>query len=246
MAFRKKAELVLQYEPDLMIVPECEHPAKLKFPASVKLPTDIVWYGDNPNKGLGVFSYGEYKLQLLHEHDPNLKTIIPMSVTGGAMDFTLFAIWANNPGDKGNPYVGQIWKAIHCYDDLIRTEKTMMAGDFNSNSIWDKPRRIGNHTTLVNKLDEKQIGSVYHRHFGHPHGEEEHATFNLYKNLNKPYHLDYCFVSNDLMQKLKRVEIGQHKHWTQHSDHLPLIVDFDIPCAHKKKAFRISPRNAIN
>src|ERR1700749_2206642 len=99
MAFRKKVDLVLQYEPDILIIPEGEHPDKLKF---THPPTDMVWYGNNPNKGLGVFSYGDYKLQLLPVHEPNLKTIIPIKVSKGAADFTLFAIWANNPTDKGN------------------------------------------------------------------------------------------------------------------------------------------------
>lgn len=228
MAFRKKAELILQYGPDILIIPECEHPDKLKFPGSVKLPTDIVWYGNNPNKGLGIFSYGDYKLQLLPIHNPNLKTIIPISVTGAAINFTLFAIWANNPADKPNQYVGQIWKAIHYYDDLIKSEKTILAGDFNSNTIWDKPRRPGNHSALVNALEAKKIRSVYHHHFGHEHGKEQHATFNLYKNSNKPYHLDYCFASDDFIPKLNNVEIGGYADWKTYSDHLPLIVDFDI------------------
>ncbi|MGZ3765003.1 MAG: endonuclease/exonuclease/phosphatase family protein [Mucilaginibacter sp.] len=228
MAFRKKAELILQHRPDILIIPECEHPDKLKFPALTTQANDIVWHGDNQNKGLGVFSYGGYKLQRLPIHNPDFKTIIPISVTGGAVDFTLLAIWANNPADKGNQYIGQIWKAIHFYDDLIKSEKTILAGDFNSNSIWDKPRRIGNHTTMVNVLEAKQIRSAYHRHFSQTHGNEEHATFNLYKNPGKPYHLDYCFVSDDLMNNLNSVEIGRYDDWKPYSDHLPLIVNFDI------------------
>jgi exonuclease III len=225
MAFRKKADLILQYKPDLLIIPECEHPDKLKF---TLMPADVVWYGDNLNKGLGVFAYGNYKLQLLPVHNPNLKTIIPIKVSNGPINFTLFAIWANNPADKGNQYIGQIWKAIHYYDELIKPDKTILTGDFNSNSIWDKPRRIGNHTTLVNALATKQITSVYHHHFGQAHGKEEHPTFNLYKDAGKPYHLDYCFVSNDLMEKLQHVEIGAYEQWRTYSDHSPLIADFDI------------------
>ena len=136
-------------------------------------------------KGWVYFSYGGYKLQLLPVHDPNLKNIIPIKVSNDDADFNLFAIWANNPADKGNQYIGQIWKAIQYYNDLIKPEKTILAGDFNSNSIWDKPRRIGNHTALVNALTAKQITSVYHHHFGQAHGKEEHPTFNLYKDAGQ-------------------------------------------------------------
>jgi exodeoxyribonuclease III len=225
MAFRKKVDQVMRYKPDILIIPECEHPDKLTFPDS---STGIVWYGDNQHKGLGVFSFGNYQLKLLPEHAPSLKTILPISVTGSNTAFTLFAIWANNPLDKGNQYVGQIWKAIHQYEHLIKPEKTILAGDFNSNSIWDKPRRIGNHTALVDTLNLKGIKSIYHHHGGHLHGKEPHPTFNLYKNVSKPYHLDYCFASEDFILKLTDIEIGNNNDWKKYSDHIPLIINFDI------------------
>jgi hypothetical protein len=31
MAFRKKADLILAHKPDILIVPECEHPDKLNL-----------------------------------------------------------------------------------------------------------------------------------------------------------------------------------------------------------------------
>ena len=225
MAFRRKVDLLLQYQPDLLIIQECEHPDKIIFPVS---PTNVIWYGDNQHKGLGVFSFASYKLELLSCHEPSFKTILPITVSDGDVDFTLFAIWANNPQDKGNQYVGQVWKALHHYEHLIKPERTILAGDFNSNSIWDKPRRIGNHTDLVEKLNLKQIKSVYHYHFGQEHGSEQHPTFNLYKNADKPYHLDYCFVSEDIMLKLAEIQIGTYDEWRKHSDHLPLIIDFNF------------------
>jgi len=225
MAFRKKVDLLLQYQPDLLIIPECEHADKIIFP---ELPTSAIWYGDNQHKGLGVFSFGKYQLELLTDHEPSFKTILPIAVSGGDIDFTLFAIWANNPQDKGYQYVGQIWKAIHHYEHLIKPEKTILIGDFNSNSIWDKPRRVGNHTHMVEKLSLKQIKSVYHQHFDQTHGSELHPTFNLYKNADKPYHLDYCFVSQDIMSKLTGMHIGKYDEWKKYSDHLPMIIDFNF------------------
>ena len=56
MAFRKKANFILTHKPDILIIPECEHPDKLKFEKGTPLPTAIFWYGTNLNKGLGVFS----------------------------------------------------------------------------------------------------------------------------------------------------------------------------------------------
>lgn len=226
MAFRKKVALLQKYDPDILVIPECEHVDGIIFPEIGKQPTGRLWYGDNQHKGLGVISFNGYRLKLLRRHQPAFKTILPIAVTGGTIDLTLFAIWANNPQDKPNQYVGQVWQALHHYEKFIKRKRTILTGDFNSNTIWDKPRRIGNHSTVVEVLGKKKISSVYHHHFGQQQGKEEHATFHLYKHADKPYHLDYCFASGDLISKLQNVEIGQHEDWSRHSDHMPLIVDF--------------------
>ena len=161
MAYRKKAGFILTQKPDIVIISECEHPDKLKFIAGVRKPTDIFWAGDNVHKGIGIFSYSPFKFQLHESYNPAFKNIIPLNVTGGKTDFTLFAIWANNPEDKKHQYIGQVWKALNHYNDLLGNEKIILAGDFNSNTIWDKPRREGNHTTVVSLLESKNISHTF-------------------------------------------------------------------------------------
>ena len=228
MAFRKKADFILNYQPDIVVVSECEHPDKLKFGKDTRLPTDILWYGTNPHKGLGVFSYSNYKFELLKEHNPAFKTILPIRVSGGEVDFNLFAIWANNPQDKDGQYVAQVWKAIHYYDQLIGDHKTILAGDFNSNTIWDRPRREGNHSAVVNKLAQKNIFSTYHHFHQQEQGKEAHPTLFLYRHLDKPYHLDYCFASKEFIDKITNVEVGLYEDWSHCSDHKPIFVTFDL------------------
>lgn len=228
MAFRKKADLILRHKPDILIIPECECPDKLKFNTGTPIPTDIFWYGSNPNKGLAVFSFSDYKFKLLENHNPDFKNIIPLSVTGGQFDFTLFAIWANNPHDKDGHYITQIWKAIHYYDKLLLNNRTILIGDFNSNTIWDRVSREGNHSTVVERLADKKIFSTYHKFYDQTQGREKHPTLFMYRHENKPYHIDYCFASTDLIDKLTNVEVGNYADWTQHSDHKPLMVTFDL------------------
>lgn len=228
MAFRNKAGHILKYHPDIIVVPECEHPDKLKFQPGMPIPTDIFWHGSNLNKGLGVFSYTGYKFRLLDVHNPRLRMILPLEVTGDKANFTLFAIWANNPEEPTHQYVGQVWKAIHEYDSILQNERIILAGDFNSNTIWDKPKREGNHSTVVEKLAGKGINSVYHHFHNQLQGKEQHPTWYLYRHKNKPYHLDYCFASADFIANLKGVEIGSHDNWAQYSDHVPLIVTFEV------------------
>ncbi len=226
MAYRKKAGFILKHKPDIVIVPECEHPDKLKFNTGTLMPTDIFWYGTNPNKGLGVFSYSSYRFKLLATHKPDFSIVLPIIVTGKKLDFTLFAIWANNPRDKKYQYIGQVWKAINYYTDLLKNKKTILIGDFNSNTIWDKPRRKGNHSTVVDFLKSKGIQSTYHKFFNQQQGHEDQKTLFMYRHKDKSYHIDYCFASNDLIKKITRVEVGTFDEWNEYSDHTPLIVTF--------------------
>jgi exodeoxyribonuclease III len=133
MAFRNKADFILGENPDILIVPECEHHEKLLFKTHTKKPTDTLWFGTNPNKGLAIFSYSDIRFKVLDDHNRDLQMIIPISVTGGHFEFNLFAIWANNPKDPEGQYVEQVWKAIHYYDSLLTIKSTILVGDFNSN-----------------------------------------------------------------------------------------------------------------
>ena len=224
MAFRKKAGYILAYRPDILIVPECECPEKLIFNSDVPPPKDVLWFGDNKHKGLAIFSFSEFRFSLIRSHNQDLKLIIPVSVKGGSFDFNLLAIWANNPTDIDGQYVEQIWKAIHHYDDLLSEKSCMLIGDFNSNSIWDRKRRSGNHSNVVKYLEERAIFSSYHLFHNQVQGKEQHPTLYMYRHKNKPYHIDYCFLSSDMAEKIHAVDVGDYDLWKKHSDHAPLMV----------------------
>lgn len=228
MVYRRKANLLLLHKPDIVVVPECEHPDKLKFESGTPIPNDAFWFGKNQHKGLGVFSYSDFKFELINTHRQEFRTILPLTATNKKKRFNLFAIWANNPEDKGDEYIGQVWKALNFYSDLLENKNTFLIGDFNSNTIWDKPRREGNHSTVVEFLATKGIHSTYHKFYNQIQGKEKHNTLFMYRHKDKPYHIDYCFASVDLIKKLSYVEVGKYKDWCKYSDHTPLIVTFNI------------------
>jgi len=226
MAFRKKGHLIQIEEPDILIIPECEHPDNL---LNLNLnPTSTFWYGTNRDKGLAVFSFGEYHLNLMDSHNKEIKIVCPISVTGGDTDFTLLAVWTQRTKDRDYRHIGQVWKAIHFYEEILSDKKVIIIGDFNSSAIWDKKHRHASHSMAVKKLSELKIHSVYHSHFLQVQGKEIHPTFYLYRHEDKPYHIDYCFVSEYFMERLKLVEVGEYQTWKIYSDHTPLIVNFTL------------------
>ena len=227
-AFRKKADFILMQRPDILVVQECEHPDKLLFNSETQRPNDFYWYGDSIHKGIGIFSYTDFRFELLKIFNPEFRYILPLRVTGQGQSFTFFAIWAmNNKENHEARYIGQIWLAINHYIDLLGNS-TILVGDFNSNKIWDYKDRVGNHTDVVNILADKNIFSVYHKHLNQEQGKENQPTFFLHHNKNKPYHIDYCFVSADLITKIENVEIGSYDQWTTYSDHSPLTTTFKL------------------
>ena len=76
MAFRKKYEQILHYEPDLLIVPECEHSDKFKN----KFYDNVLWIGDNKNKGLAVFSFNDFEITIHESYCENYRYVLPIKV----------------------------------------------------------------------------------------------------------------------------------------------------------------------
>lgn len=227
MAFRNKAEYILKEQPDILIVPECEHPDKLTFKSDLTKPKDLFWFGQNPNKGLAIFSYSDFKIKLLSIHNPEFKYVLPFSVSNDKIDLTIFAIWAQKPQNH-DCYTEQSWNAFHYYSHLLDNDNVILAGDFNSSSIWDKPNRVYNHSNLVDFLKNKNIYSTYHKFNNQEQGKETAPTLYMHRKIDRPYHIDFCFASNNLIEKIDSVEIGNYKNWTKYSDHKPLIVTFEI------------------
>lgn len=227
MAFRKKAGIILTYKPDILIVPECEHPGKLIFQSDVPKPTQTLWFGNNQHKGLGIFSYSTLRFKVHDKHNENLRMVIPIEVTDGAFNFNLFAIWAYNPNDKDGRYIEQVRKAIFYYEQLMTNRQTLLIGDFNSNTIWDKKHRASNHSNVVRLLEEREIFSLYHLYHKQIQGKEQHPTLYMYRHKDKPYHIDYCFASVDMVRHIQSVEVGNYDFWIKYSDHMPVIINFD-------------------
>ena len=114
MAFRKKNEKLLLYKPDILIITECESDIKLKFDKLIARPNNFYWYGDNENKGIGVFSYSEYKFELIEQFNPKFKYIIPLKVKSDTDEFILFVIWTmDNKENYEARYIAQVWLAIN-------------------------------------------------------------------------------------------------------------------------------------
>ncbi|HEX7157708.1 MAG TPA: endonuclease/exonuclease/phosphatase family protein [Edaphobacter sp.] len=222
--FEQKAERIFARSPDIAVIQECS-----KRSTEMLLFGDgylAHWRGDNPNKGLGVFYRREWDVRPRQRSDSKsaeAKWIVPFDVHGPE-SFTLIAVWACAiDGNYHAGYVGQIHKALKHHPEWFSTGPVVMAGDFNSNAVWDRKRGAENHSSMVEALGRHGLVSAYHCSLSQEHGAEQHPTFHLYRHADKPYHLDYIFVPLSWQNRLS-VEVGSHADWARLSDHYPLSM----------------------
>ena len=172
MAFRKKYKQILPYDPDLLIVSECEHPEKFNN----KFYDNVLWVGNNRNKGLAVFSFNDFEIAIHESYCENYKYVLPVIVTNNKA-MNLVAVWSqNNKEDPRRRYIGEIWQSLNYYKNMFNSP-TIIAGDFNWNVIWDKEHSNyplhGTFTDVINLLKQFEIFSMYHAFTNVKFGIEE-------------------------------------------------------------------------
>jgi len=223
MALHKKHEKLLTFGADIMVIQECSR----KFIRQINRTEgwSSAWLGKNPNKGLGVIVKAPWIISEAKALKPKW---VGKVIIDGPVPLELFPVWACPSEPRAESYIGQVHLLLDILERKSPSRSTIIIGDFNSNSIWDGGRRINDHSAAVSRLRKLGIESAYHAFFKQAQGAEEHPTFWFTKNTKKIFHLDYAFLSGELLSKLKRVEVGHHKDWLSFSDHAPVLIELDV------------------
>lgn len=227
-AFRNKNHLFDDANYDILIVQECENPL-----GSTKHYKDwannYLWIGNNKNKGLGVFCKEGINLKHLDWSDINsnykneqLESFLPCLINE---EIILIAVWTKQANSEVFGYIGQLWKYLQLHKEKLKNKKVIISGDFNSNVIWDKWDRWWNHSDVVKELEDLEIKSLYHYFTNEEQGKESNPTFFLQRKLEKPYHIDYVFVSKHFIKQNTSLVIGNIDEWREFSDHLPIFSE---------------------
>ncbi|WP_217647341.1 exonuclease/endonuclease/phosphatase family protein [Algoriphagus aquimarinus] len=180
-AFRRKFNFIDEFDADIYVIQECENPTETGHLDYIEWAQNYLWKGDSKHKGLGIFAREGISLELLdwtniYEDNP-LKYLLTCRVNS---EFSLIAVWTHYNKSPTFGYIGQFWKYLQLHKSNFKN--CLIVGDFNSNSIWDKPKRAWNHSEVVRELEEINITSLYHFEGNQTQGNEEHPTFFLQKN----------------------------------------------------------------
>jgi len=80
MAFRKKYHKLLDSNPDIIVIQESENKEKLlQFLDGVDYK-QILWFGDNPHKGVAIIGFNNYQIQLHDKYNPEYNYVIPLTL----------------------------------------------------------------------------------------------------------------------------------------------------------------------
>lgn len=215
-AFAKKAPLLDAFDAVIAILQECARP--------VAESRQCLWFGDNVRQGIAVVARAPYRLRRLKPLPDVPKFMVPVRIEGPEK-LLLLAVWSK--AERPHRYVRGVLRGIAMYRRRIARTPTIVAGDLNSNAIWDSEHPSDrNHSALVDVLRKLGLVSCYHEFHDERHGEETHPTYYFQWKRRRPYHLDYCFAPTAWAKRLSRVEVGSYDPWTKHSDHRPLLVEF--------------------
>lgn len=230
-ALRNKLHKLQALNADLCIIQECEDPLRCVSEEYRIWAKNHLWIGTNKNRGLGVFARPDILLEPVSLDTAQLELFLPCKVNGS---ISLLAVWTRHANSPTFQYIGQLWKFLQKHEQFLTAEHSALIGDLNSNVCWDVWDRWWNHSDVVRQLQGVGLTSLYHHVNGEGQGAETKATFYMYRKREKPYHIDYAFLSEKLLEGAT-CEIGDPTAWLDHSDHIPLIVNIHQPFTTTRK-----------
>jgi hypothetical protein len=212
-AARKLPVLLDRLKPDVAVISECSDEATLLKHADLP-ECSMAWVGRDPSCGLAVLAFGGWTAEL----DEDARTRVegmewacPARVDGPT-PFRLLGIWADN-STRRRPAT----EAVRALEDWFVPGRSMVAGDFNNDTFWNKGGDERDHTVTVELLRDQGLSAI----------RNELPTYHQNKNPEKPYILDHVFVPGTW--GVRGFEVGSLEQWTTLSDHAPIIVDLDVP-----------------
>jgi exonuclease III len=234
MALHRKFDAMLRLQPDIAVISECAEPPRLQALArSFNFGPDTVWVGNNRNKGLAVFAFNGYAVQLAEPFHSTIRHVAPVHITG-PVAFNLLAVWAQNGsgGVSRKRQLGPLRRALTKYRGFLAERPSIVAGDFNNNVYWHRPGWRINHGNAVATLAKLGLASAYHAVCAEPQGEESQPT--LYwrdrKKDGPTYHIDYIFLPAQWLGRVRELAVGTFEEWCGSglSDHVPIAVDINL------------------
>ena len=133
MALQKKHEKLLKFGADIMVIQECSR----RFIRQINRSEgwSSAWFGKNPNKGLAILARAPWIIRESQALRPKWTARV---VIDGPKSIELFPVWACKSNRPAKEYIEQVHGLLDFIERTSLFPFTIIVGDFNSNSRWDK------------------------------------------------------------------------------------------------------------
>jgi exodeoxyribonuclease III len=209
----KKLSVLERLEADVAVVAECPQ-------LDGTTEWSYAWCGANPRQGLAVLVREPFSVAALPSVSGAAPFVLPVRVSG-PVPFNLLAVWTQKEAN----YVQGLRSVLEAYEGLLAERPAILAGDLNSNAIWDREHRSYSHSDFVADMESRGFVSSYHTFLGEQQGSETRATHHWRWSADSPFHIDYCFIPRSWVAQLAGVAVLPLDPSERISDHLPLVVD---------------------
>jgi len=224
MALRLKFDRLRSLRPDVAIIQECADPdgAKGWRPDC----TGCDWIGFNPDKGLGVFSFGDLTLTRSASYAETYALYLPVTVTGWC-HFNLLGLWAADPRKIPAGATNDPAAALCHYRGFLATGPTVVTGDFNRLPQQISARRGGPGSSVVDLLAGAGLTNADFAMSDASGQPALRRTHFHQRKFSRGFVVDYIFIPTAEAACLVAFEVGDPHDWITWSDHVPLMAEFD-------------------
>jgi hypothetical protein len=215
--FRHKFHLLEPLGADVIIIQECEEPTQSAADYYAWAGHHL-WTGANKTKGLGIFAKRGHSLDRLNWPDNGAALFLPCRVNN---EIEIIGVWTElAKSAKESPAV-QLYTYLSC-NHLNFGEKTMLVGDFKSNSRFNSTSEQQLYAFFVENLKKLGISSLQNYLDGGLQASDTTSSSNMQRMQLKPFHQDYAFAHADLvLDRGNTYWVGDSELWLKHSNQVP-------------------------
>lgn len=201
-------------QPDVIALQECRRPK-----------TQVggwFWRGELDQQGVAVVA-GTTPVEPVPLPSGFPSTVLPVLILA-PVPFVLVNVWTL-PKNTYEEFA--LTAASMCASTVGDALPTVLIGDFNSSPAVAYQRKTSRE--MLRRLREEfGLVSAYHARHEVEFGDEcDHTYFHRWKQ-DARFHIDYCFIPQTWVERIRTVDVGGYEEWKLESDHRPLIVDVDI------------------
>jgi endonuclease/exonuclease/phosphatase family metal-dependent hydrolase len=190
--------------------------------------SDEAWAGWMPQQGLAVAVRAGLTVSSEAETAPEASISgRRFVVRSDAAELRILNVWAHS--ELGS-YVSGVHRLLDESAAWLHGGPSIVLGDFNAHPAFDKEHPKFTFASISDRLKtEFGLVSAYHGHREMAHGAEGDSTYFHQWSVEKPFHLDYCFVPELWAAGITSVTVGSFADYAAFSDHRPVIVDLAMP-----------------